>query len=166
MLIFTDPGWWWWRTKDEGHCVWLYQENLWCDVCVGLLLALDQNCGGNHQLQTKYFNHLLPGPVHHRVWPLHRALHHLVHRGQCLVHECRPLWCGVWWNVSILITWLIFSWWCWCQTIRNNLISLSRSPFFNSMLTNGNYFFTAIFAVESFVKLFAMSPRYFFAVNN
>jgi len=37
------------------------------------------------------------------------------------------------------------------------------SPFFNSMLTNGNYFFTAIFAVESFVKLFAMSPRYFFA---
>ena len=116
--------------------------------------------------QTKYFIDLLPGPVHHRVWPLHRALHHLVHRGQCLVHECWPLWCGVWWNVSILITWLIFWWWCWCQTIRNNLISLSRSPFFNSMLTNGNYFFTAIFAVESFVKLFAMSPRYFFAVNN
>ena len=32
------------------------------------------------------------------------------------------------------------------------------------MLTNGNYFFTAIFAVESFVKLAAMSPRYFFSV--
>ena len=33
------------------------------------------------------------------------------------------------------------------------------------MLTNGNYFFTAIFAVESFVKLAAMSPRFFFAVS-
>ncbi len=33
------------------------------------------------------------------------------------------------------------------------------------MLTNGNYFFTFIFAVESFVKLAAMSPRYFFAVR-
>ena len=40
-----------------------------------------------------------------------------------------------------------------------------RSPFFVSMLTNGNYFFTAIFAVESFVKLAAMSPRFFFAVS-
>ena len=39
------------------------------------------------------------------------------------------------------------------------------SPFLNSMLTNGNYFFTAIFAVESFAKLAAMSPRYFFAVS-
>ncbi len=35
-----------------------------------------------------------------------------------------------------------------------------------SMLTNGNYFFTAIFAVESFVKLAAMSPRYFFSVRS
>ena len=33
-----------------------------------------------------------------------------------------------------------------------------------SLLTNGNLFFTAVFAVESAVKLFAMSPRYFFAV--
>jgi hypothetical protein len=33
------------------------------------------------------------------------------------------------------------------------------------LLLNGNYFFTTIFAVESFVKLFAMSPRYFFAVS-
>ncbi len=33
------------------------------------------------------------------------------------------------------------------------------------MLTNGNYFFTFIFAVESFVKLAAMSPRYFFVVS-
>jgi hypothetical protein len=33
------------------------------------------------------------------------------------------------------------------------------------MLTNGNYFFTAIFALESFLKLAAMSPRYFFAVR-
>ena len=39
------------------------------------------------------------------------------------------------------------------------------SPFLYSMLTNGNYFFTTIFAVESFVKLAAMSPRYFFAVS-
>ena len=35
-----------------------------------------------------------------------------------------------------------------------------------SLLTNGNYFFTAVFAVESAVKLFAMSPRYFFAVSS
>ena len=35
----------------------------------------------------------------------------------------------------------------------------------NALLTNGNYFFTAIFAVESFGKLAAMSPRYFFAVS-
>ena len=34
----------------------------------------------------------------------------------------------------------------------------------NSLLTNGNYFFTAVFAFESSIKLFAMSPRYFFAV--
>jgi len=34
------------------------------------------------------------------------------------------------------------------------------------MLTNGNYFFTAIFAAESFIKLAAMSPRYFFAVSS
>ena len=40
-----------------------------------------------------------------------------------------------------------------------------RSPFFVSLLTNGNYFFTTIFAVESFIKLAAMSPRYFFAVS-
>ena len=33
------------------------------------------------------------------------------------------------------------------------------------MLTNGNYFFTAIFALESFIKLASMSPRYFFAVR-
>ncbi len=34
------------------------------------------------------------------------------------------------------------------------------------MLKYGNYFFTAIFAVESFVKIGAMSPRYFFAVRS
>ena len=35
----------------------------------------------------------------------------------------------------------------------------------NSLLYNGNLFFTAVFAFESFVKLFAMGPRYFFAVS-
>ena len=30
------------------------------------------------------------------------------------------------------------------------------------LLTNGNYFFTAIFAIESFAKIAAMSPRFFF----
>ena len=35
----------------------------------------------------------------------------------------------------------------------------------NALLTNGNYFFTAIFAVESFAKLAAMSPKYFFSVS-
>ena len=47
--------------------------------------------------------------------------------------------------------------------LNHNL--LFRSPFFTSLLTNGNYFFTAIFAIESFIKLAAMSPRYFFAVS-
>ena len=42
---------------------------------------------------------------------------------------------------------------------------LFRSPFFTSLLNQGNYFFTAIFAVESFVKLVAMSPRFFFVVS-
>ena len=40
-----------------------------------------------------------------------------------------------------------------------------RSPYMNSLLYNGNLFFTAVFAFESFVKLFAMGPRYFFAVS-
>jgi len=40
-----------------------------------------------------------------------------------------------------------------------------RSPFFKNLLEQGNYFFTAIFAVESFAKLGAMSPKYFFAVS-
>ena len=35
-----------------------------------------------------------------------------------------------------------------------------------SLLTNGNYFFTTIFALESFIKLASMSPRYFFAVSD
>ncbi|QQP38494.1 Sodium channel protein, partial [Caligus rogercresseyi] len=34
-----------------------------------------------------------------------------------------------------------------------------------NLLKNGNYFFTTIFAFESFMKLMAMSPRYFFAVR-
>jgi len=36
------------------------------------------------------------------------------------------------------------------------------SPFMVQMLKSGNYFFTAVFAVESFVKLAAMSPMFFF----
>ena len=40
------------------------------------------------------------------------------------------------------------------------------SPALTDTLVNGNYFFTAVFAVESFIKLAAMSPRYFFAVRN
>ncbi len=39
------------------------------------------------------------------------------------------------------------------------------SPFMTTLTNNGNYFFTAIFAIESFVKLAAMSPRYFFQVR-
>ena len=38
------------------------------------------------------------------------------------------------------------------------------SDFMIHLTKNGNYFFTAIFAIESFVKLAAMSPRYFFQV--
>ena len=40
-----------------------------------------------------------------------------------------------------------------------------RSPYMNALLYNGNLFFTAVFAFESFAKLFAMGPRYFFAVK-
>ena len=47
----------------------------------------------------------------------------------------------------------------------DNPVSPGMSPFLNQLLVNGNYFFTAIFAVESFAKLAAMSPRYFFAVS-
>ena len=36
----------------------------------------------------------------------------------------------------------------------------------NSLLINGNYFFTVVFACESFIKMFAMGPRYFFAVSS
>ena len=39
------------------------------------------------------------------------------------------------------------------------------SPMLTAVLVNGNYFFTAIFAVESFAKLACMSPRYFFEVS-
>merc|ERR1719411_66351 len=37
------------------------------------------------------------------------------------------------------------------------------SPFLNRLLFDGNLFFTAVFAFESFAKLFAMGPRFFFA---
>ena len=39
------------------------------------------------------------------------------------------------------------------------------STFMIDLTKNGNYFFTAIFAIESFVKLAAMSPRFFFQVG-
>ena len=34
-----------------------------------------------------------------------------------------------------------------------------------NILQKGNYFFTAAFAIESFAKLAAMSPKFFFAVR-
>ena len=40
------------------------------------------------------------------------------------------------------------------------------STFMIGLTKNGNYFFTAIFAIESAVKLAAMSPRYFFQVGS
>ena len=43
---------------------------------------------------------------------------------------------------------------------------MDRSPGKSAMLFYGNYFFTAVFAAESVVKIFAMSPRYFFAVTD
>lgn len=46
-----------------------------------------------------------------------------------------------------------------------NLEYDGMSPQFTSLLRNANYFFTAIFAIESFFKLAAMSPRYFFVVS-
>ena len=33
------------------------------------------------------------------------------------------------------------------------------------MLIYGNYFFTAVFAIESFIKMAAMSPKFFFGVS-
>lgn len=47
----------------------------------------------------------------------------------------------------------------------NYLTLCFRSPFFKNLLEQGNYFFTAIFAIESFAKLAAMSPKYFFGVK-
>ena len=44
-------------------------------------------------------------------------------------------------------------------------LMILRSPWKSAMLFYGNYFFTAVFALESVVKIFAMSPRYFFAVR-
>ena len=35
----------------------------------------------------------------------------------------------------------------------------------SEMLTNGNYFFTAIFGVEAAMKMMAMSPKYYFQVG-
>ena len=45
-------------------------------------------------------------------------------------------------------------------------LMILRSPWKSAMLFYGNYFFTAVFALESVVKIFAMSPRYFFAVTD
>ena len=120
-----------WRgTQDEGHCVRLHQENLGRDVCLGLLLAVDQDCRGTHTLLTnvseinvnKYYYWLCSvcvllmmylysistdaapsGVINHCVRPLHRAVHHAVYRGQCAVHECGPLRRGVRRNVSITL---------------------------------------------------------------
>ena len=50
-------------------------------------------------------------------------------------------------------------------TIFIILFQLFRSPFLNRLLFDGNLFFTAVFAFESFAKLFAMGPRHFFAVK-
>ena len=36
----------------------------------------------------------------------------------------------------------------------------------NKILGTADYFFTAIFAFESYIKLAAMSPRYFFGVSD
>ena len=62
------------------------------------------------------------------------------------------------------------------KNFEKNIFSLSRSRsnFLRKLLSkmtvfsrkNGNYFFTAIFAFESFIKLAAMSPRYFFGVSD
>ena len=36
----------------------------------------------------------------------------------------------------------------------------------NSLVLYGQYSFTAVFAVEATLKLFAMSPRYYFRVSH
>ena len=43
-------------------------------------------------------------------------------------------------------------------------ILLNRCEGRANLLLYGNYFFTAVFAIESSIKMAAMSPRYFFAV--
>ena len=43
-------------------------------------------------------------------------------------------------------------------------VLLNRCEGRANLLLYGNYFFTAVFAIESSIKMAAMSPRYFFAV--
>ena len=100
------PGWWWWGSKGERHRVWLHQEDLWRDVCLGLLLALDQDSRGEILFVFLQFFPLTtfpPGVVHHRVWPLHWTVHHPLYRGQRPVHERRSLRRGIRWNVSMTL---------------------------------------------------------------
>ena len=56
IWLFLFAGRRWRGTQDEGHCVRLHQENLGRDVCVGLLLAVDQDCRGTHA--TKHYSQM------------------------------------------------------------------------------------------------------------
>ena len=91
------------RTSDVmcvWDCCWLWirtaEVKLWNYCCYHSLLHA-----------------LLSGSFYHCFWSLHGAVHHPVYRGECSVHECRPLRCGIWWNVSITSLFcnkLEFSW--------------------------------------------------------
>ena len=77
--------------------------------------------------------------------------------------KLKPQFFGTFWNVNKPVK-LSSEQWPWPNE-RNLTHVYFRSPFMTNMLTTGNYFFTAVFAVESFAKLAAMSPKYFFSDN-
>ena len=52
-----------------------------------------------------------------------------------------------------------------CIVVNTLFMALDQhdmNPSMSEMLTNGNYFFTAIFGVEAAMKMMAMSPKYYF----
>ncbi len=52
-----------------------------------------------------------------------------------------------------------------CIVVNTLFMALDHhdmDPGVKDMLTNGNYFFTATFAIEAVIKLMAMSPKYYF----
>ena len=56
-VLYCDrpSGWRWWGSETEGHHLRLYQEDVWRDVCLGLLLDLDQDGRGTGRSPILFF---------------------------------------------------------------------------------------------------------------